>query len=65
MTDGGHGAEQREPEAATVDVPTAAKILGIGRQSGYAAVKSGEIPSIRIGRRLLVPVAALDRMLGR
>jgi excisionase family DNA binding protein len=32
--------------------------------SAYAAVRSGEIPSIRIGRRLLIPRVALDRLLG-
>ncbi len=46
-----------------VDVETAAKRLGIGRQAGYAAVRRGQIPALRFGRRLVVPVAALERML--
>jgi excisionase family DNA binding protein len=29
--------------------------LRIGKNQCYAAVRSGELPSIRIGRRLLVP----------
>ena len=41
-----------EPQAEVVDVPEAAKILGVSRNSGYEAVKRKEIPSIRIGRRL-------------
>lgn len=44
-------------------VPEAARRLGIGRSLAYAAVESGEIPSIRIGSRLLVPSAALEELL--
>ncbi|MEQ1954413.1 helix-turn-helix domain-containing protein [Mesorhizobium sp. CN2-181] len=47
----------------TVTVEEAAELLGIGRNAGYEGVRRGEIPSIRIGKRLLVPRAALDRML--
>lgn len=43
--------------------PDAGKALGIGRSQAYAAAESGEIPTIRIGRRILVPTAALRRML--
>lgn len=44
-------------------VPEAARRLGIGRSLAYAAVERGEIPSIRIGSRLLVPSAALEDIL--
>lgn len=54
---------QTEPQAEVVDVPDAAKILGVSRNSAYEAVKRNEIPSIRIGRRLRVPRAALDKLL--
>ena len=47
----------------TITVEEAAKALGIGRNSAYEAVRRGEIPSIAIGRRLLVPAAALERLL--
>ena len=47
----------------TMTVPEAAKALGLGRNAAYQAVRRGEIPSITIGRRRLVPVAALDRLL--
>ena len=42
-------------ERATLTVGECAKILGIGRQLAYDKVKTGEIPVIKIGRRLLVP----------
>ena len=47
----------------TYTVPETAKLLGIGRNQAYDAVKTKQLPSIRIGNRLLVPRAALDRML--
>lgn len=50
-------------KAQTYTVDEVAEILGIGRNGAYEGVKSGEIPSIRIGKRILVPKAALDRML--
>ncbi|MGI8578630.1 MAG: helix-turn-helix domain-containing protein [Nocardioidaceae bacterium] len=43
--------------------PEVAGILGLSKASAYAAVERGEIPALRIGRRLLVPTAALRRML--
>lgn len=43
--------------------PDAGRILGLSRQSTYDAATRGDLPTIRIGRRLLVPTAALRRML--
>ena len=51
-------------ERLTVSVEVAAKAFGLGRNSGYAAVKSGEIPSLRVGGRICVPTAPLRKMLG-
>jgi excisionase family DNA binding protein len=50
-------------ERRTLTVPEAAKLLGIGRNQAYEATRRGEIPTIRIGKRLLVPLIALERML--
>jgi excisionase family DNA binding protein len=47
----------------TFTVEEAGQILGLGRNTAYALAKSGRLPTIRLGRRLLVPKAALDRML--
>ena len=56
------------PEAlrgrTTTDVTTAARLIGIGRNQAYALAKSGAIPSLRMGNRLIVPVAPLLEMLG-
>lgn len=45
-------------------VEETAKLLGVSRNSAYEAVRAGQIPSIRIGRRLIIPRMALERMLG-
>jgi len=47
----------------TYTVPETANLLGIGRNQAYEAVRTKQLPSIRIGNRLLVPRAALDRLL--
>ena len=52
-----------EEERLTLTVEEAAKLLGIGRQLAYERVKTGEIPVIKIGRRLLVPRSALEKLL--
>jgi excisionase family DNA binding protein len=50
-------------ECRTIKINDAAKALGISRNAAYGAAKSGELPTIKIGKRLLVPKAALDRLL--
>jgi hypothetical protein len=54
--------------SATLTVPEAAQLLGIGRNLAYEiAARDGEIagvPVIRVGRRLLIPLARLLEVLG-
>ena len=52
-----------QEERVTFTVEETAKLLGIGRQLAYDKVKTGEIPVIKIGRRLLVPRRALEKLL--
>jgi excisionase family DNA binding protein len=51
-----------EPRSV-LTVEEARQELGIGRSSIHKAIHRGEIPALRIGRRILIPRAALDRML--
>lgn len=46
-----------------VTVPEAAKMLGISRNFAYQLVREGKLPSIRFGKRILIPLAALEKML--
>jgi excisionase family DNA binding protein len=45
-------------------IDEAAATLGVARSSAYEAARRGDLPTLRIGQRLLVPRAALARMLG-
>jgi len=51
-------------EPKTLTVPEAGRVyFDLGRNASYEAARRGDIPTIRIGRRLRVPVIALERML--
>ena len=54
-----NGTARRE----TLTVEEAGRVLGLGRAAAYAAVRRGEIPCLRFGRRVVVPRQALDRLL--
>ena len=58
------GAIAPVAERLTLTVEEAATLLGISRAFAYEAVGRGEIPSIRIGRRILVPKAGVNRLVG-
>jgi hypothetical protein len=48
----------------TLSVPEAGKrYFGLSRNASYAAAQKGQLPIIRIGRLLRVPVRAMERML--
>lgn len=48
----------------TLTVEEVAGLLGLGRTAAYEAARRGEIPSRRLGRRVVVPVPALLDWLG-
>lgn len=52
-------------ERKAYTVPEVAKMLGMSRSSAYESVGKGEIPSVRIGHRLVVPAKALDELLSQ
>lgn len=57
-------AKRKKPQAsATTTIADAAKLLNIGKNQAYEAARKGQLPVIRIGRRYLIPTAALDRLL--
>jgi excisionase family DNA binding protein len=51
------------PAARVLTLNEVASILRISRGSAYEAAKRGEIPTIRFGRRLVVPSEAFEKML--
>lgn len=48
----------------TISVPVAGMVLGVSRDAAYEAARNGDLPTVRIGRRVLVPTNKLREMLG-
>ena len=59
----GQSSKNPRPERLVYTVPEAGQLLGLSRNGSYDAAKRGDIPTIRIGRLLLVPKAAFHRMI--
>ena len=53
------------PQRLTMTVEEASEALGISRSLAYELVRLGEIPSLRLGRRIVVPVRALEDLVER
>lgn len=56
--------ENHTDHPLTLTVEQAAKLLGIGRSTAYELVHTGDIPSLRLGRRIVVPVGQIAEKLG-
>jgi len=53
-----------DQDCKTLTVPEAGRrYFDLGRNASYEAARRGDIPTIKIGRLLRVPVVALERML--
>jgi excisionase family DNA binding protein len=50
-------------ESAVYSVEQASKRLGLSRGATYEGIKRGEIPALRIGRRIVIPKARFDHWL--
>ena len=50
-------------EISVITIPEAALRLGISKASAYRAAARFEIPTIRLGKRMVVPLPAFERML--
>jgi excisionase family DNA binding protein len=57
------GPTHTSGEPVVISVAQAALLAGVSRQSAYEAARRGEIPTVRIGRRILVPRVKLLRIL--
>jgi len=52
-----------DSDKQVLSVTEAARVLGISRNLVYASIMRGEIPSFKVGKRILVPRIAFERML--
>jgi excisionase family DNA binding protein len=48
-----------------IPVEEAARLLGIGRSTTYDLIRTGRLRSVKIGKRRLVPAAAIDEAIER
>jgi hypothetical protein len=56
-------AKKRNPERKTYEIPVAGALAGLGRSASYDAAARGEMPTIQIGRRKVVPKELWDDVL--
>jgi excisionase family DNA binding protein len=56
-----HDRKRSDRLALTVD--EASELLGISKWLGYEMVAQGRLPALRLGRRLVIPLSALERLL--
>ncbi|MFC2024462.1 helix-turn-helix domain-containing protein [Chloroflexota bacterium] len=52
-----------DAERLTYTVSEVARLLGLSRNSAYQGIVTGEIPHIKVGKRILIPCLAFQRML--
>ena len=50
-------------ESLVYDVPTAGKLLNLSRATSYMMAHNGTLPTVRFGKRLVVPRKALEELL--
>lgn len=56
-------SKQTDMEKLTLNASEAAVRLGVSLPSLYQAIKKNEVPVIRIGHRVLIPISALKEYL--
>lgn len=54
--------EQQE-DRLTLTVPEAGRLLGVSRATAYELAAQGVLPTLRLGKRLVVPKVQLERLL--
>jgi excisionase family DNA binding protein len=57
------GNSRSEPDRLALSIEEASNLLGISRSLGYELAAQGRIPTVRLGRRIVVARAALERLL--
>ena len=55
--------ENNNTNKLTYTVLEVSKLLGISKNSTYKAINDGDIPSVKIGSRILIPRSQIDKLL--
>ncbi len=56
---------ENRSESLVWTVEEAGRLLGISRAHAYELVARGELPHLRLGRRVVIPKHAIDQLLAR
>jgi excisionase family DNA binding protein len=56
-------APSKECEAQLLSAPEAARYLGVGPERVRVALRSSQMPHVALGRRLMVPRTALNKLM--
>jgi excisionase family DNA binding protein len=56
-------AQTEKPKRQTVGVREAAERLGVSPGHLYLQIRANQFPHLKIGQRVLIPIAAIDRLL--
>lgn len=56
-------ASVENPQRLTRKPEEAAPMLGVGRCGVYALIRSGQLRSVRVGRKILIPLSAIEEFL--
>ena len=59
------GFKNKQEYPATLSVKQLAKHLNIGLNSAYDLVKTDDFPALKIGKRIIVPIAQLEKWVER
>jgi excisionase family DNA binding protein len=51
------------PDPLVITVVEAAALLGISRNTAYSLIANDQLPHLRLGRRIVIPRHALERLL--
>ncbi len=55
--------QRKTEETLTLTVEQTARVLGISRGLAYQMAREGKIPTLRFGKRIVVPRKAIERLL--
>ena len=58
-------SQSEQVPRALISVSEAARVIGVSRSYAYELVASGLLASVRLGRRVLVPVSAIDDLIAQ
>lgn len=57
--------QQPSPAPKLLSVPQTGTVLGVGARSVWRLIGEGQLPKVRVGRSVRIPVEAIDEFIRR